>query len=98
MIIVEFKAYWPADYSKEDKEVYRISYGDDMADWPKSESYSEIAIDISKTIRFNPGSDKNKTVIDLCGGSSLTLAISFEDYKKVLRYHGIRTNNFKDGL
>jgi hypothetical protein len=98
MIQVEFMAYWPGDYSNDDKEPYRIAYGEDQSFWPKSESYSQVVIDISKTIRFNPGSDKEKTVVDLCGGNSLTLAISFPDYKKVLSHHDIYVYNYKDAL
>ena len=92
MKLVEFMAYWPGDYSKEQIEEYKAIHGDDRSEWPKSEVYSPITIDIELTARFNPGAE-GKTTVDLRGANSITLNIDYEDYKEILLFNGLDVYN-----
>lgn len=99
MKLVEFDAYWPGDYSKEQIATYQVLHGDDRSAWPASDIYSKIVIDIEKVIRFNPAmNEKTTTTVDLCCGNAITIKLSYESFKDLLSYHSAQIYNSKDAI
>lgn len=99
MKLVEFIAYWPGDYSKEQIATYQVLHGDDRTTWPATDMYSKIIIDLETVIRFNPAmNEQTTTTVDLCCGNAITINLSYESFKDVLRYHGVHIYNSKDAI
>lgn len=98
MNLIEFRAYWPGQYTKEERKDYKSIHGDDMEEWPDSNQYGSMTIDLSKVCRFNPHTQKDKTTIELCGGYSYSLVIRYDDFKMLMNAAGFEIKNYKDLL
>lgn len=98
MSLVELRVYWPGEYTKEERAEYKNIHGDDMEDWPDSNKFGSITIDLSKVCRFNPHSHKDKITIELHGGGSYSIDIRYDDFKKIMVASGFEIKNYKDLL
>jgi|SRR6186713_3202477 len=84
MQLAEFTAAWFGNYTHEQKESYRIVYGDDENAWPPTPDEAPIVIDLDMVCRFNPHHDEEKTTVELRGGMSYALLISYEEFKSIM--------------
>ena len=95
MNLCEFTAYWPGEYSNEEIETYTPIFGDEKTQWPASESYSDIIIDIERVVRINPAKDAGHVTVDLADGLAITIAMPYNDFKNVLSINGIQITSYK---
>ena len=93
MRLVEFTVYWHRSYSAEDKEVYSINHGDNMDNWPPSDNYSNILLDIDSIMAVNPSNYKDKTVVSLCGGGYI-ICMEYEELKIILKKLGLSIESY----
>ena len=97
--MVEFMAHWIGDYSQEEIIAYNSIHGDDRLTWSATNSYAPVTIDIEKVVRFNSVSNVNDITVDLDGGNSITINISYNKFKDILSYFGINiTSYIEDGI
>lgn len=88
MRLAEFKALWVGNYTQEQKESYKIMYGDNERDWPETDDEEFIVIDLERVCRFNPHHHAGVTTVELCGGYSFALRISYEKFKVIMSWQG----------
>lgn len=94
MRLAEFICYWAGNYTEEQEKTYRILHGDNKDDWPKTRDYSPMTIDLDRVIRFNPHHDDNKTTVELAGGLSYSLGITYETFS-IIMASSCAIENFK---
>lgn len=94
MRLVEFTVYWHRSYSQEEKSVHSINHGDNMDNWPPSDNYSNILIDIDSVISVNPSDYEGKTVIRSLDSGGYIICLSYEEVKDVLKKLGLSIESY----
>lgn len=93
MQLVEFMAYWPGDYSREEIETYTILHGEDRTKWPPTNSYTPITVDIDLVTRFNPAYNGENITVDFSCANPITINMPYDEFKDLLKYFNIEIHS-----
>lgn len=94
MNFIQVEAYWPNDYTDQEKISNTVIHGDDMNDWPDKDSFGPICFDLDEMCDFNPSYDDTKLRISLKNGRSFNINMTLHEFESILNTYEIFISKF----
>lgn len=94
MRLIEFTVYWHKSYSPEQRKVYEINHGENDENWPPSDNYSNILLDIDSVTSINPSDYEGKTVVRSLDTGGYIICMEFKEFKSILKGLGYSIESY----